>query len=262
MEQVRHLDRIAAKKGVTRNELLRKGADELIAADADDRLSFSGQVEELSPIDARHLIEESKTLHAGLERSQKRQDKREKDQAERDDVLGARIAKLEAEAAAAMEAAGAKVEDQLSARLERFEQSLVGGIEKFGIQLVEDFMDAPQLKAIKKGQEENTAVLTATTAAIDLMKREPRKAIGIFLGNGGMWSTAFIAKWSLCMFALGVMFLGPLGGTFPAIGVPLAHKMMSGDAEFCHLVDYRFGRNDCQVPRAHRVGAAEPGEAQ
>lgn len=238
VERVRRLDRLAAKQGMKRNDLLRRMADEAFLADDEGRPMFAQPVEEPSTADVRHLIEENKNLNSELERSRKQQDKREKGQVERDAAFARRLSALEEERAAAVEAAVYRTEAHLIIAVQR---AMAPSLDRVGA----------DLKEVK-----------ARGVAIERWAKEPRKAFGLILGDGRFWSTVFVVKYSLLIFGSGMLLMGVLGLLFTDLGVWLSHKMMAGDAEFCRLVDYRFGEFNCQVPREHRFGAAKPGEAQ
>ena len=111
----------------------------------------------------------------------------------------------------------------------------------------------PRLDAIDSKQAELVEAVQANTRAIRVIRKDPRKAFGIILGDGGVWSTLFVCQWSLLMAALGMFAVSAFGMTFPGIGIPLAHKLAAGDAEFCRLIRYRFEVDGCQVPADHRI---------
>lgn len=116
--------------------------------------------------------------------------------------------------------------------------------------------DQPRLDAIDKKQAELVEAVRGNTLAIRVIRKDPRKAFGIILADGGVWSTLFVCQWSLFMAAIGMFVISAFGMTFPGIGIPLAHKLAAGDAEFCRLVRYRFEINSCQVPASHRIDPA------
>ncbi len=116
--------------------------------------------------------------------------------------------------------------------------------------------DQPRLDAIDTKQAELVEAVQANTRAIRVIRKDPRKAFGIILADGGVWSTLFVCQWSLFMAAAGMFVISAFGMTFPGIGIPLAHKLAAGDAEFCRLVRYRFEVDGCQVPADHRIDAA------
>ncbi|WCT75872.1 hypothetical protein PQ455_20840 (plasmid) [Sphingomonas naphthae] len=116
--------------------------------------------------------------------------------------------------------------------------------------------DQPRLDAIDTKQAELVEAVQANTRAIRVIRKDPRKAFGIILADGGVWSTLFVCQWSLFMVAIGMFVISAFGMTLPGIGIPLAHKLAAGDAEFCRLIRYRFEVDGCQVPADHRIDAA------
>lgn len=246
VERVRHLDRIAAKMGMSRNDLLRKAADEVIAADAEDRPSFSGRAEELSPADVRHLVEENRTLNTELRRSQDQFVRREKKLLEDREALAVRIAKLEADGAAATEAAGVAVESRLAARLEQFEQSIAGGVEDFGNTLVGALTDAPRLRNMDAKLDEVRAA-----------SAEPRTQHSWQFGDSQLSVGGMIGA----MFALGVP------GTFAVLaltklvgplGVWIGAAMLGGgDTAVCNSIRSEYSTSrQCAVKVVGRTVTA------
>jgi len=122
--------------------------------------------------------------------------------------------------------------------------------------------DQPRLDAIDSKQAEIVEAVRENTQVIREARKDPRKVTGLVLGDDRFWSSAFVCLWSLLMLGFGVVFNTGLGMSVPAIGIPLAHKMAAGDAEFCRLVRYRFEVDSCQVPADHRIDpAAAPAAA-
>lgn len=114
--------------------------------------------------------------------------------------------------------------------------------------------DQPRLDAIDKKQAELVEAVRENTEAIKEVREDPRIVTGLVLGDDRFWSSATICLWSLFMAGVGALFIIGLGKSVPAFGVPMAHKMAAGDAEFCRLIRYRFEVDGCQVPADHRIG--------
>jgi len=113
--------------------------------------------------------------------------------------------------------------------------------------------DQPRLDAIDKKQAELVEAVRENTEAIKEVREDPRIVTGLVLGDDRFWSSATICLWSLFMAGVGALFIIGLGKSVPAVGIPLAHKMAAGDAEFCRLVRYHFEAEICQVPAGHRT---------
>jgi hypothetical protein len=113
--------------------------------------------------------------------------------------------------------------------------------------------DQPRLDAIDKKQAELVEAVRENTEAIKEVREDPRTVTGLVLGDDRFWSSATICLWSLFMAGVGALFIIGLGKSVPAVGIPLAHKMAVGDAEFCRLVRYHFEAEICQVPVGHRT---------
>jgi len=116
--------------------------------------------------------------------------------------------------------------------------------------------DQPRLDAIDRKQAELVEAVRENSEAIEQVRKDPRKVTGLVLGDDRLWSSATICLWSLFMAGVGALFIIGLGKSVPAFGIPMAHKMAAGDAEFCRLIRYRFEVDGCQVPADHRIGAA------
>jgi hypothetical protein len=116
--------------------------------------------------------------------------------------------------------------------------------------------DQPRLDAIDKKQAELVEAVRENTEAIQEVRKDPRKVTGLVLGDDRFWSSATICLWSLFMAGAGVLFIIGLGKSVPAFGIPMAHKMAAGDAEFCRLIRYRFEVDGCQVPADRRIDTA------
>jgi hypothetical protein len=114
--------------------------------------------------------------------------------------------------------------------------------------------DQPRLDAIDKKQAELVEAVRENTEAIKQVREDPRTVTGLVLGDDHFWSSATICLWSLFMAGAGALFIIGLGKSVPAFGVPMAHKMAAGDAEFCRLIRYRFEVDGCQVPANRRIG--------
>lgn len=237
LDQVRGLDRIAAKQSISRTDFLRKLADEAIAADLAGRELFAAETEELSPTDVRHLIEENKKLNAELARSQDQFIRREKKLLGREEALAARVAKLEAEAAAAMKVARDEVEDRLTKRLESFEQSIVGGIEDFGHRLVDGFTESPQSRA-----------MNAKSDRMLELAAEPRHVTKVQIGNGYFSMPGFLGLLAFMVIPGGLLF-GILAKLFPILGVPYAIGILgNGDTATCRTMRAEYANTrECEV---------------
>ncbi len=116
--------------------------------------------------------------------------------------------------------------------------------------------DQPRLDAIDEKQAELVEAVRENTAAIREIRKDPRTVTGLVLGDDRFWSSATVCLWSLFMAGVGALFIIGLGKSVPAFGIPMAHKMAAGDAEFCRLIRYRFEVDDCQVPADHRINVA------
>jgi hypothetical protein len=116
--------------------------------------------------------------------------------------------------------------------------------------------EQPRLDAIDSKQAELVQAVRENTEAIEQVRKDPRKVTGLVLGDDRFWSSAFVCLWSLLMAGAGAALITGLGISVPGFGIPMAHKMAAGDAEFCRLVRYRFEVDGCQVPADHRIDAA------
>lgn len=242
-EVVAELDRCASELGLERGALAKRFVTEGLEAWREGRAVFD-RPEPLGPGDlaamramlAQGLMEIDRiaTAWAAHEGQMRKQ--------ERDDQLA--LTKARAEFVAG-------IPDRISASLNPIRAEMDAMVERIDNQ--------PRLDAIDGQLKEHTAALKANTAAIERWAKEPRTVFGIVLGDKGVWSTAFVTGWSALMFVLGVMWMVPLADTFPGVGVPISQRLLDDDADFCRLVERRFARTDCQVPKARRLVQDQPG---
>ena len=75
--------------------------------------------------------------------------------------------------------------------------------------------EQPRLDAIDKKQEELGEAVQKNTEAIEELRKDPRKAFGLILGDGRIWSTVFVCQWSLLMAVIGAAFIPGVGIASP-----------------------------------------------
>lgn len=227
VDRARKLDRIAAKMSMRRNDLLRRMADEVIAADEEGREAFTvrAEADETDPADLRYLIQETKNNNVEIERSRKRQDAREraqvdrdKAQAERVEALMKRLDALEAERDAAVEAAAQRTEEHL--------------IKAVGRAVL------PSLDRVREDMEE-----------VKAEARKPRTAKYYNIGLGQWTGRALAVAFMILMLVAAGAFFG-LAWAVPErkIAVPSGMALLGGgDVAICKAVDYRYATERCRV---------------
>ncbi|UAJ12990.1 hypothetical protein [Polymorphobacter megasporae] len=229
-------DRWASELGVERGKLARDIFTEALAARREGRVSFE-QPATLGPGDMIAMqatlergvmeIDRIATVWAKHEADVRKQER--DNQQMRTQVQGEIIADLPA---------------RISKSLNPIRQEMLAMAERIDKQ--------PRLDTIDAGQRELTAALEANTTAIERLEEQPRHVTGLILGDDRFWSTAFVVLWTVVMMGLAVFPLTAVEMAFPGIGIPLADRLVVGDAGFCRLVNNRFGSDGCQVPRDHQ----------
>jgi hypothetical protein len=72
------------------------------------------------------------------------------------------------------------------------------------------------------------------------------------------WSTTFLATWTLGTSVLGALGLVQIASLFSPMATSMVSHLIDGDRGVCELIERRYGRQDCLVPRDRRIQLAPP----
>jgi CRP-like cAMP-binding protein len=242
------LTRHAAERAIERSVLVKEILREGLAACRDGRAMFD-RPKELGPGDM--IAMKAMLDHAVMEidriASVWAAHEAEMHKLERDDQLALTRARTEFIAG---------MPERITASLNPIKREMAALAERIEKQPRLDALDA-ELRAQRKVWEANTVELKA-------LRDEPRRVTGVVLGDGRFWSTAFICQLCLMMMLIGWTALVPIFRATP-LDVRMASAMLADDGAFCRLVERRYDRSDCQVPRSLRIqreARAEPSRSR
>lgn len=250
VERARHLDRIAAKKGIRRNDLLRMMADEVIAADEAGRDAFAANVTmKIEPKDIPAVLTAFSTGLMEFDRIVKDVGKRDathqrKVSADTANVSEARttiVGDVRADNQRVLEAVLAAVEAARSDVVEglvRFEKGLLEGIEKFGNSLAAEFLEAPRFASMDAKMDQVLAFAA-----------EPRKETKIQVGDGYFSMPGFIGLVLGTGLLLGAPVILALAKLLGPPGVWVGFAMLGGgDPAICRSMRAEYANTrECIV---------------
>lgn len=70
------------------------------------------------------------------------------------------------------------------------------------------------------------------------------------------WSTTLLVTWSLATSVLGGLTIFQIASLFPSMAKPMVSYLVEGDRGVCELIERRYGRQDCLVPKDRRIERA------
>lgn len=234
-ERTRELDRIAAKLSISRSNLLRKTVDKLIAADKAGREPFADDGSDeprYDPDELRHAIRELREQRVESDRQNRAAQKRELE-------LRAKIAAYEADVDAARRSAVNHATRELAKAMDPLRAEMADDREKIAGLIDEQ----PRLDAIDGKLAEHTAALTANTAAIERLCKEPRTQNFYDFGFG-RWSRSKLAFVGVTNLAVCTSVSLLLADVLPArwLETPTANWMLDGGGDaVCRLLDHQYG---------------------
>ncbi len=234
-ERVIAIERLAAKQSISRADLLRKGFDEMDAADQEGREPFRHGTPEFGADEGRHLMREVRVLTTELERSTR-------DNAKLMAELKKMIAVFQQDAATARERAAREVAEGLEQALEPF-RAEVAALKEENAKLQAGFEAAlanqPRLDAIDE-----------RLAKVEDYAKQPRNEYSIVLGRDA-WSLAALMLAVLSLLVAGGFMSFMLAGVWHGFGMAFVDRAVPGNQGICELIDYRTGYSDCRVPGVH-----------
>lgn len=74
------------------------------------------------------------------------------------------------------------------------------------------------------------------------------------------WSTTFLATWTLGTSVLGALGLVQIASLFSPMATSIVSHLIDGDRGVCELIERRYGRQDCLVPKDRRITLAPPAQ--
>lgn len=243
------LDRIAAKQSISRPDLLRRIADEAIAADADGREPFTAVAQAMTGEDFQHMGQRIGDLTTKLERVVRDDERR--------DGKFHQVAKAyESDAEAARERGERRLREELSEALLPFTQQLSSMQKSLELAIA----NQPRLDAIDASIN---AARTATTAERQELRKiasQPRTENNLVLSDKRKYRFGFLVALSL-MLGVALMFLFlALASTTTWSRAFVGDRILQNDQAVCGYIDGRYGGTKCQVPPVPRF--VEPASAK
>lgn len=225
VERVLELDRIAASRGITRNELLRRGADEMIAAERGGRKAFASDPDAIGPAEIQTAVMEI--------------DRIAREFAEHD----AEMRRMERDDRTAMSKARAEF---IAGMPERITAAL-NPIRKEMAALGERIDNQPRLDAIEAAQQASNEGQKELAAAIKEHASRPWSQTVIRIGGEQATLSYMLGKNALISLVGGVFLLAACKA-MPAIGVPVGTGLAGGGSSaFCNIADHRYDLRSCQL---------------
>lgn len=239
-DTVKSLDRIAAKQSIRRPELLRRTVRELIDAESDGRELFSAPLQEIRAQDLAHLAQKQGVAAQEISRLRKSTDRRELQLQTAMAKLAHAQAAFERDVMAARERAEREFREQLEHELAPFRAEIAA---------LKDELKAAQL---------DNPRLDAMEAELKRLVASPRTQRNLVLGDDRMLSFKFLAQLGGLALVMGGIFALMLASVIPSWGLFVASRSIDGDPGMCRLIEYRYGRLDCQMPALHRIDRTPP----
>ena len=92
----------------------------------------------------------------------------------------------------------------------------------------------------------------ATRALIEKTGRRRPALFNLVIAERS-WSTTFLATWTLATSVLGALGLFQIASLFSPMATSMVSRLVDGDRGVCELIERRYGRQDCLVPKDRRV---------
>lgn len=116
---------------------------------------------------------------------------------------------------------------------------------------------AAMAEAVDRNGEMVVAEARATRALVKETARR-RPALFNFVIAERSWSTTFLATWTLATSVLGALALFQIASLYSPLATSMVSRLIDGDRGVCELIERRYGRQDCLVPKDRRVELAPP----
>jgi len=137
-------------------------------------------------------------------------------------------------------------------RAEReFREQLEGELAPFRAEIA-------ALKDELKAAQLDNPRLNAMEAELKRLVASPRTQRNLVLGDDRMLSFKFLAQLGGLLLVVGGVMALCLAALIPPWGLFVANKSLDGDPGMCRLIEYRYGRLDCQVPALNRIDRTPP----
>lgn len=232
------VDRVAAARRMSRADLLRAVAQEVVEAHGAGRLAF--QVDDGPRIDTSlsTLVIQVRELIMELDRSQRanqRHDKRRLDE----------FVASEQAIQAAREHLTARINEMNRQSYQPFVEKLRevrGEVEAASGRLIE-----AQKPVLDQISEQLEAVRVAATA--------PRVQHNLVLGDDRVLSLRFLSACAVIVGVLSTVIFLLLAGQVQPLAVPVANRLIADDEHVCRMINRRYGVSDCTVPKQQRQAA-------
>ena len=232
------VDRVAAARRMSRADLLRAVAQEVVEAHGAGRLAF--QVDDGPRIDTSlsTLVIQVRELIMELDRSQRanqRHDKRRLDE----------FVASEQAIQAAREHLTARINEMNRQSYQPFVEKVRevrGEVEAASGRLIE-----AQKPVLDQISEQLEAVRVAATA--------PRVQHNLVLGDDRVLSLRFLSACAVIVGVLSTVIFLLLAGQVQPLAVSVANRLIADDEHVCRLINRRYGVSDCMVPNERRQAA-------
>lgn len=135
----------------------------------------------------------------------------------------------------------------------------VAGIQT-ALTQIEGEVVASLASMVDAAQEDRmTAAAEARATRILIEKANKRRpALFNLVISERSWSTTFLATWSLATSVLGALALFQTASLFPPVATYMADHFVDDDRGVCQLIERRYGRQDCLVPRTDGSSLRRP----
>ena len=116
---------------------------------------------------------------------------------------------------------------------------------------------ASMVEAAKEDRKTAAAEAKATRTVIEKTNKR-RPALFNFVVSETSWSGTFLATWSLVLATLGALTLFQTASLFPPVAMYMAAHFVDDDRGVCQLIEQRYSRRDCLVPKNRRIELTPP----
>ena len=249
MERAKHLERLAAKKGVRRNDLLRSLADKAIADDAEGRDPLGDNpIVRVEPKDIPQVLAALTTGLMEFDRIAKHvvkvdADNHRKAAADTAKVSEARAAivdDVKVDNQRVLDAVLAAIEAakvDVMAKVEQVRGALEAAIDDFRNALAHDLDTLPQLREIN-----------AKLDRVEAFAAQPRKETKIQVADGYFSVPGLLGLLGVMLLPAGILF-AVIAKLFPVVGTPYGVGILGGgDTAICTTIRAEYANTrECAV---------------
>lgn len=109
-------------------------------------------------------------------------------------------------------------------------------------------------------QENSTTVVAEARTTRTLIEKANRRRPAVFnlVITDRSWSMTFLLTWSLVTAVMGAWAVLQIASLFPPVAMHVADRFVDDDRRVCQLIERRYDRQDCLVPKDRRIELAAP----